>query len=74
MIAARRQNMDSGQGSALVLTVLQAAGRRTLDQLSTLAGMNWPQVFAVIDELSRNGTVRLRRVGNEYEVSLKEES
>jgi DNA-binding IclR family transcriptional regulator len=57
-----------------VLNVLQPEGRHTLEQLSHLAGMPWWQVFVAIDELSRRGTVRLRRVGSEYEVSLGEGS
>lgn len=57
-----------------VLTILKSKGRQSLDQLSILAGLPWSQVFAVVDELSRRGTVRLGRVGCEYEVSAREAS
>ncbi len=57
-----------------VLTALRAGGPHTLDTLPRLAGMNWSDVFAVIDELSRSGTIVLRRVGRDYHISLHEAS
>lgn len=65
---------DFGQTSALVVAALRKVGRHTLDKLPTAAGLPWAQVFMVIDELSRQEHVRLRRVGPDYEISLNEGS
>jgi DNA-binding IclR family transcriptional regulator len=65
--------MEAANVSAAVLDVLRTTGRHTLERISALAGLTWSQVFGVVDELSRNGTVLLRRVGSEYEVKLNEE-
>jgi hypothetical protein len=74
MAAETYATVDFGQRSALVVAALRTVGRHTLDKLPTAAGLSWAQVFMVVDELSRRGRVRLRRVGSDYEISLNEGS
>ncbi len=74
MAAGAHATVDFAQRSALVVAALQKVGRHTLDKLPAAAGLPWAQVFVVIDELSRRGRVRLRRVGPDYEISLNEGS
>lgn len=55
----------------VVLTILRRAGTQTLDSLSSAAGLEWGQTFAVVDRLSRAGAVALSRTrACEYLVSI----
>lgn len=54
---------------ARILAIVHARGRILLEQLpSCLPGSTWNQVFIGVDSLSRQGAVRLRRRGCDYEV------
>ena len=54
---------------ARILAIVHDRGRILLEQLpSCLPGSTWNQVFMSVDALSRQGAVRLRRRGCDYEV------
>jgi hypothetical protein len=54
---------------ARILAVVHERGHILLEQLpSCLPGSTWNQVFIGVDALSRQGAVRLRRRGCDYEV------
>jgi hypothetical protein len=47
------------------------SGPQTLENLSSIPGLDWAQVFMAIDRLSRAGAVSLQRIRRcEYQVSL----
>lgn len=55
-----------------LLAALEGTGSRTIDELSSVLGMSWSQVFLAVDRLSRSGTVSLRLTdAREYAVSLR---
>lgn len=51
-----------GKNDDMVLTILQKTGPQTMETLSSASGLQWQQVFLVIDRLSRAGLVALRQV------------
>jgi hypothetical protein len=54
---------------ARILAIVHKRGSILLEQLpSCLPGSTWNQVFLSVDALSRQGAVRLRRRGWDYEV------
>jgi len=54
----------------LVLQLLDRAGCLTIEQVAAaLPDLTWCELFHIIDDLSRRGTVLLRRRGFEYEVA-----
>jgi hypothetical protein len=54
---------------AKILAIVHEQGRILLEQLpSYLPGSTWNQVFLGVDALSRQGAIRLRRRGSDYEV------
>lgn len=57
--------------AAVVMDILRQEGWLTFESLLQRSGLDWSQVFAVIDDLSRSGTVRLQRSQErDYHVSL----
>lgn len=58
----------------LVIGILRQEGSLTFVSLCQRSGLDWPQMFAAIDNLSRSGEVRLQRSqGRHYRVSLDRE-
>lgn len=53
-----------------VLTVLERQAPQTFEELITLSGLSASQVLLVVDRLSREGTVVLRKSGPDYSVAL----
>lgn len=54
-----------------LLMALQETGPQTIDDLCSLPGMGWSQVFLAIDRLSRSGRICLGLVdGRHYRVSI----
>ncbi len=54
---------------AKILAIVHEQGRILLEQLpSYLPGSTWNQVFLGVDALSRQGAIRLRRRGCDYEI------
>jgi predicted transcriptional regulator len=43
----------------VVLKVLRREGDRTIEELATVTGFDWEQVFSAVDRLSRSGTISL---------------
>jgi hypothetical protein len=79
--AKRRDHMASFRNDPEGLTVtesalmdiLQREGAQTIESLVRHTGFEWTQVFGAVDNLSRSGALRLRRVqGGHYRVSLNE--
>lgn len=57
---------------ALVLERLDRAGCLTIEQLAAaLPELTWYELFHMIDRLSRNGTILLRRKGFAYEIQAR---
>jgi hypothetical protein len=53
-----------------VLTVLERQAPQTFEDLITLSGLSASQVLLVVDRLSREGTVVLKKSGPDYSVAL----
>jgi DNA-binding Lrp family transcriptional regulator len=53
-----------------VLTVLERQAPQTFEELMALSGLSASQVLLVVDRLSREGTVVLRKFGPDYSVAL----
>jgi predicted transcriptional regulator len=68
MTICMEQEMKRMADEALVLDLLGRERSATIEDLMSLAGMSWEQMFALIDRLSRSGSVRLTRVGTDYYV------
>lgn len=62
-------NTAAAHTEARVLAVIHKRGRILLERLpSYLPDSTWNQVYLGVDALSRQGAVRLRRRGCDYEV------
>lgn len=68
MTICMEQEMKQMADEALVLDLLGRERSATIEDLMSLAGMSWEQMFGLIDRLSRSGSVRLTRVGTDYYV------
>ena len=56
---------------SLVLEALQSDETLTMDSLTErVPQLSWSELFAIVDRLSRQGAIMLRRRGFQYEVSL----
>ena len=53
-----------------VLTVLERRAPKTFEELMALSGLSASQVLLVVDRLSREGAVVLRKSGPDYSVAL----
>jgi DNA-binding IclR family transcriptional regulator len=53
-----------------VLTVLERRAPQTFEELMALSGLSASQVLLVVDRLSREGAVVLRKSGPDYSVAL----
>ena len=53
-----------------VLTLLERQAPQTFEELMALSGLSASQVLLVVDRLSREGTVVLRKTGPYYSVAL----
>lgn len=61
--------------AALLIGILRQEGALTFEHLLQRSGLDWSQMFAAIDDLSRSGRVRLqRRQERDYRVSLQSEA
>jgi DNA-binding Lrp family transcriptional regulator len=50
----------SGQSvDRVLLKVLRKEGDHTIEELATMTGFDWEQVFSAVDRLSRSGTILL---------------
>lgn len=66
-------NMTMTTTETMVIDILRREGTHTLESLWLRSGLDWVQVFAAIDHLSRSGEVSLRRAsGRHYHILLKE--
>jgi hypothetical protein len=54
-----------------LVTLLREYGARSFDDLTQLAGLDWVTAFSIIDRLSRDGSVILRKQGTDYRVSVE---
>jgi hypothetical protein len=62
-------NAVTGYTEAKILAIVQERGSIVLETLlSCLPESTWNQVFTSVDALSRQGTIRLRRRGFDYEL------
>jgi len=68
MTICMEREMKQMADEALVLDLLGRERSATIEDLMSLAGMSWEQIFGLIDRLSRSGSVRLTRVGTDYYV------
>ena len=65
------QRSNSQSVDRKVLLLLRRNGAQTIGSLTTLAGVEWGQVYVAVDRLSREGKVSLAPVyPNEYRVSV----
>ena len=53
-----------------VLTLLERQAPQTFEELMGLSDLSASQVMLVVDRLSREGTVVLRKTGPDYSVAL----
>ena len=53
-----------------VLTLLERQAPQTFEELMALSGLSASQVLLVVDRLSREGAVVLRKTGPDYSVAL----
>jgi hypothetical protein len=53
-----------------VLTVLERQAPQTFEELMVLSGLSASQVLLIVDRLSRQGAVVLRKSGPDYSVAL----
>jgi DNA-binding Lrp family transcriptional regulator len=53
-----------------VLTLLRRQAPQSFEQLMALSGLSASQVLMVVDRLSREGSVVLRKSGLDYSVAL----
>ena len=53
-----------------VLTVLERRAPQTFEELMALSGLSASQVLLVVDRLSREGAVVLKKLGPDYSVAL----
>lgn len=51
-----------------IVAALKMSGPLTIEEMSSIPGMSWVQVFSAVDRLSRSGVVSLRRIGLGYQV------
>jgi hypothetical protein len=62
-------NTSAGQMETKILAVIRERGHMSLEELpSCLPESTWNQVFLSVDDLSRKGTICLRRQGFGYEL------
>jgi len=66
-----KQPSSSQSVDRQVLLLLRRKGAQTIENLTTLTGMRWGQVYSSVDRLSRMGKVSLAPVyPSEYRVSV----
>ena len=66
-----KQPSSSQSVDRQVLLLLRRKGAQTIEDLTTLSGFGWGQVFSSVDRLSRTGKVSLTPVyPSEYRVSV----
>jgi DNA-binding IclR family transcriptional regulator len=61
--------MNTNEETA-VLTVLERQAPQTFEELMVLSGLSASQVLLIVDRLSRQGAVVLRKSGPDYSVAL----
>ena len=61
--------MNTNEETA-VLTVLERQVPQTFEELMVLSGLSASQVLLIVDRLSRQGAVVLRKSGPDYSVAL----
>lgn len=61
--------MNTNEETA-VLTVLERQAPQTFEELMLLSGLSASQVLLIVDRLSRQGAVVLRKSGPDYSVAL----
>ena len=60
-----------GNTDDIVLAILRQSGPQTMEALSAATGLEWEQMFSVVDRLSRSGSVALNHDRPcEYRVSI----
>ena len=63
-------NAAAGYTEAKILAIVHERGSIVMEKLlSCLPESTWNQVFTSVDELSRQGTICLRRRGFDYQLS-----
>jgi hypothetical protein len=65
--------ISSKPPEARLIDALKAFGPQTIEALSPLVGMQWPELLLTVDRLSRAGAIVLRQTTDRsYLVSLSE--
>ncbi len=62
--------MNTNEETA-VLTLFERQAPQSFEELMTLSGLSASQVLLVVDRLSREGSVVLRKSGPDYFVALE---
>jgi hypothetical protein len=63
-------DLQTATTETLVMTILERERTLRLDQIvARLPELSWAQVFRAVDNLSRRGSVQLKRQGFDYELS-----
>jgi predicted transcriptional regulator len=52
-----------------LIAALKKRGPLTIEEMTSVSGMSWTQIFFAIDRLSRSGAVSLRKIGLAYQVA-----
>jgi len=55
-----------------LIAALKKKGPLTIEEMSSIPGMSWTQIFFAVDRLSRSGAVSLRRIGLAYQVAYNQ--
>jgi hypothetical protein len=72
--ARRFVTMARSVGQARVLKVLKNGHEQTWEQISSqLPDLDWNELFAIFDVLTRRGIITMRRQGAEYVLKLTHE-
>ncbi len=64
------RDMMNTNEETTVLTVLERQAPQTFEELMVLSGLSASQVLLIVDRLSRQGAVVLRKSGPDYSVAL----
>jgi hypothetical protein len=52
-----------------LIAALKKRGPLTIEEMSSISGLSWAQIFFAVDRLSRSGAVSLRKIGLAYQVA-----
>lgn len=55
-----------------LIAVMKKRGPLTIEEMSSISGLSWAQIFFAVDRLSRSGAVSLRKIGLAYQVAYNQ--